>query len=135
MDFFADLNQLPQMMNYIREQAIHYGMGEDKIYKLELASEEALVNIISYAYPPPKDRKKDLSIECKKQGQSRFEVTIRDIGLPFNPIDADVKVDVHQPIDQRKVGGLGIYMLRKLVDEISYQREGEENILRIVTIL
>lgn len=133
MDFPADLECLPQMLDFIRERAASLGMPEEKIYKMELASEEALVNIISYAYPGKSEKKiATLSLDCQKLGTTRFEVLIRDRGVPFNPIDAEITVDIHKPIEERKIGGLGIFMIRKLLDEVSYQRVGEENILRMV---
>lgn len=133
MEFSAELKRLPEMMEFIQNSAFKAGVTEDKIYKMELASEEALVNIISYAYP--EIDKKFLIIECQKSGNSRFEIIIRDKGVAFNPIEADIDVNLNQSIEDRKIGGLGIFMIRKLVDEVSYQRVGEENILKIVTFL
>lgn len=134
MNFSAEIQHLPEMLKFIRNSALEEGMSVDKVYKIELASEEALVNIISYAYPHH-FKEKTLSIECRKQGKNRFEVLIRDKGVPFNPIEAEINVDLDKSIEQRKIGGLGIYMIRKLVDEVCYQRKEGENILRIIAIL
>ena len=86
MEFLADLTILDQMMLHIRQEASLAGIEEKAISKIELACEEALVNIISYAYP---EKKGKLSIECTKHGQ-RFEITVKDKGLPFNPIGVEV---------------------------------------------
>ena len=133
MEFPAEIDHLPEMLAFIRFAVQQTGISEEKLYKVELASEEALVNIISYAYPEKKQNR--LHIDCQTKPGRRFEVTIRDQGLPFNPIDADIDVDIHQPIEERKIGGLGIFMIRKLIDEVSYQRVGEENVFKMVTIL
>lgn len=130
MEFVAELNNLPKMLEFIRGSAIQKNILEEKIYKIELASEEALVNIISYAFD--ENEQNTLIIECKTDKSHRFEVVIRDSGIPFNPIDAEVDENVFKPIEERKIGGLGIFMIRKLVDETSYQRVGNENILTLV---
>ena|ERR1700733_12061042 len=128
MEFLADLSVLDQMMVYIRNEAVRSNMGEKLINKIQLASEEAIVNVISYAYP---EKKGMLWIDCEKKGQ-RFEITVRDHGLPFNPIDVEVNPQLDQPVQARKIGGLGIFLIRKAIDEVSYQRVDDENVLRLV---
>ena len=103
------------------------GVEEAQIHKLELAAEEALVNVISYAYP---EKEGTLSIKCDKN-TARFEVTIRDQGPAFNPIEVYVDTDRDKPMNKRKIGGLGIFLIRKMVDEMSYRRDGEENVLKL----
>jgi len=109
------------------------GLQDEKLRKLELASEEALVNVISYAYSSDSSSKK-LMIECP-QRQGFFEVLIKDFGKPFDPIDLDVHVDTHLPIERRAIGGLGIFMIRQLLDEVSYQRVDDYNLLRMAIAL
>ena len=127
MEFLADLATLDEIMRYIREQASIASMEEKAIHKMELACEEAVVNIISYAYP---EEKGPLFIECKKKGH-RFEITLRDHGVPFSPIDVEVNPQIDKPVQERRVGGLGIFLLRKTIDEASYQRDENANILRL----
>lgn len=131
MQFVADLSHLDSMMEYLHAEAAKSGMDERAIYKMELACEEALVNIISYAYP---QKKGALEIACMKQGH-RFEITIRDKGLPFNPIDAEVNPQIDKPVQERCIGGLGIFLIRKAIDEASYQRVDDENILRLAFLI
>ena len=131
MQFLAHLSSLAAIMSYIRSEAIRCGMGEKALSKLELACEEAVVNIISYAYP---QKKGELFIQCAKEGH-RFEITMRDQGLPFNSIDAEVNPQIDKPLDERRIGGLGIYLIRKAIDEASYQRIGDENVLRLTFVI
>lgn len=131
MEFLADLSNLDQMIGYIRSAALHSGMSEKDIYKMELACEEAIVNIISYAYPQKKGK---LSIDCVKKKQ-RFEITLQDEGTPFNPIDAEVNPQINSPLQDRRIGGLGIYLIRKAIDEASYQRVLGFNILRLAFLI
>jgi anti-sigma regulatory factor (Ser/Thr protein kinase) len=127
MEFFADLSSLDEIMFFIEQKAEEAGMGEKGIYKMQLACEEAIVNIISYAYP---EKKGALFIDCQKRGH-RFEISLRDHGVPFNPIDAEVNPQLDKPVNERKIGGLGIFLLRKTIDEASYQRINDENVLRL----
>jgi serine/threonine-protein kinase RsbW len=131
MEFPAHLSALDQMMLYLRQEALKHGIKEKAIYKMELACEEAVVNIISYAYP---DKKGPLFIECKQQGH-RYEIILRDLGVPFNPIDVEVHTQFDTPMQERRLGGLGIFLLRKTIDEVSYQRVGNENVLRLAFLI
>jgi len=131
LEFFADLSNLDRMMSHIREEALKIGVNEKAVHKIELACEEALVNIISYAYP---DQKGMLTITCQKKNH-RFEIVMKDYGLPFNPIDVEVNPQLDKPLNERKIGGLGIFLLRKFIDEVSYQRTDEENILRMAFLI
>lgn len=130
MEFPVNLEQLPQMLAFIRDSATQAQLSEERLYRVELASEEALVNVISYAYQQQK-KNQTLTIQCHHQKDKRFEIDIRDHGVPFNPLEAEINVDIHQPVEERKIGGLGIFMIRKLIDEAIYQRIGDENVLKL----
>jgi serine/threonine-protein kinase RsbW len=127
MEFNASLEFLPGMMEYIRGQAVAHEIPFLMIHKIELACEEALVNIISYAYQTNPGK---IKISCEKNGK-RFEVALRDRGTPFNPIDAEINPQFDTPVNERKVGGMGIFLIRKTIDEVSYRREGDINILSL----
>lgn len=127
MDFNASLESLSTIMDYIREQAQAYDLPMTLIHKIELACEEAVVNIISYAYEQKEGK---IEVVCEKQG-GRFVVTLRDYGVFFNPIDVEVNPQLGKPAHERKVGGMGIFLIRKTIDEASYQREGNLNVLRL----
>jgi serine/threonine-protein kinase RsbW len=131
MQFLAELDNLDQMMLHIRSEALKVGLSEKAIHKMELACEEALVNIISYAYPKKKGQ---LWIFCQKKGH-RFEIEIKDHGAPFNPIVVEVNPQLDKPVNERTIGGLGIFLLRKTIDEASYQRSENENILRMAFLI
>jgi serine/threonine-protein kinase RsbW len=133
MRFGAHLDNLPEMLHFIQEKAKSSGFVDAEIRKIELASEEALVNIISYAYSGlNKNNSPLIEIDCEKNGTNRFEIVIKDRGIPFNPIDNELHVDIDRPIEERRIGGLGIFLIRQLMDEVVYFREGEENVLRMV---
>ncbi len=127
MEFPATLEALIPILDYIRGEVLHHAHDPSLLHRIELACEEVVVNIISYAY---KNEKGSVYIECSKSG-SRFEILFRDRGEPFDPIDAEINPQLDEPVHKRKVGGMGLFLVRKIIDEVCYQREGDENILRL----
>ncbi len=125
MKFDADLKQLHKMLAYVVQEGQKVDLPEDLLGTMEMCCEEALVNIISYGNPSAQ-----LDINCHSH-KHRFEVTIRDSGTPFNPIESDIDPQFDVPIAEREIGGLGIYIIRTMLDESCYQRLGNENILRL----
>ncbi len=127
MEFTASLDHLFEMLTFVREEGKRQGVDEALAKKMELACEEALVNIISYAFA---SHKGTIEMICARHNQ-RFEVIIRDSGKPFNPIESEIDPQLDLPPEERQIGGLGIYLIRSIIDESSYQRIENENILRL----
>jgi serine/threonine-protein kinase RsbW len=126
--FLAKLTTLHQMLGWIRQQLAHAGLDDASIHKVEVASEEALVNIIRHAYQNVPG-----SIDIAVQdGRSSIEITIRDQGPPFNPLERDISIDRSASIEERPIGGLGIFFMREYMDEVRYKREGDVNILSLI---
>ena len=126
--FHAILTELHPMLQWIRKGLESAHFDKSVLHKIELASEEALVNIIRHAY-------KDGSgmIEIRVHAKDGFaEITIRDQGPPFNPLGHDTSFDLSAGIEERKVGGLGILFMREYMDEVCYQRDGNANILTLI---
>lgn len=130
MEFQADISSLPEMLAFIRSYLAPDEKDSSFLRRLDLACEEILVNVISHAYSDKVGNEK-LQIECLRKKGRRFEVRIIDQGPPFDPLELEVEVNENIPMSQRKIGGLGIFLVRKLVDEITYQRLGHENILTL----
>jgi len=116
------------MLDWIRQQLRHAGLDHASIHKVEVASEEALVNIIRHAY---KNVPGSIDIAIQDE-QSCVEITIRDKGPPFNPLDRDISIDRGASIEERPIGGLGILFMREYMDEVRYKREGNVNILSLI---
>lgn len=98
------------------------------VYQMNLALEEIFVNIVNYAYPD-KDGKVDISYKLNKKDKS-INIKIKDKGKEFNPLAAK-DPDLAASAKDRKIGGLGIFIAKNVVDEIKYQRKDDENILEI----
>lgn len=120
--FPASLNELYAMLAFIREHARAAGFESTLIPKLELACEEALVNIISYAYPSSKG---SIHILCRTLDPTGLAIEIRDQGIPYDPM-------TFQPSKDKEVGGYGISLMRNLMDQIDYKRENQDNVLTLI---
>jgi anti-sigma regulatory factor (Ser/Thr protein kinase) len=121
----ARLVNLEQMLEFINKGATDLGFDDKKKNQIRLASEETLVNIINYAYP---DKTGDIEITYTSKEGKELEVQIADWGVSFNPLTTK-EPDISAPLEKRKVGGLGIYMLRKIMDKVDYKRQENRNIL------
>ena len=117
------------MLGWIREQLRKNGLDEVSIRKVELASEEALVNIIRHAY---KETEGTIDIDVRKGPKKQIEIEIRDNGPPFDPLKQEIAFDPLASLEERKIGGLGILFIRQYMDEMRYCREGNTNILVLV---
>ena len=103
------------------------GFDSKHLYQIELASEEALVNVIHYSYA-------DLGgvIEIGIETRSdRLLIRISDGGAAFNPLAKKTK-QPNVSLEEREMGGLGLLFIRKCMDEVSYQRKGNRNILILI---
>jgi sigma-B regulation protein RsbU (phosphoserine phosphatase) len=96
--------------------------------KMGIAFDDLLSNVISYAYRD--DRAHEIDIKAELAG-SRLTISISDSGVPFNPLGIRAP-DTGLSVDERELGGLGIHIVRNLVDEISYQRRINRNILSVI---
>lgn len=130
--FSAKLENLESMLDFIKEGVEKLDFDAKVINQIRIASEEALVNVISYAYP---DGAGNIEISCNAEDDSkegkRLTIQIVDWGIAFNPL-ALPEPDINSPIEERRIGGLGIYMMRNIMDEIHYKRDGDKNILILV---
>ena len=97
---------------------------------LQLACEEIVVNITSYAYPEGSDGYLDVIIQKTDRIVIRFE----DGGVPFNPLEHK-SPDTTLPWKQRPIGGLGIFLLRRKMDDIHYEYVDNKNILTIEKVI
>ena len=123
----AKLENLGKFVESVSDCARRQDFDEKKIKEIELATEEALVNICSYAYP---EKPGDVEINCKVEND-RLIIEIIDSGKPFDVTslpDPDLTAD----IDERKIGGLGVFFIKKLMDEVRYRREDDRNVLDLI---
>lgn len=122
----ASLDHLEEIRQFILEPAEAH-MSPKRLAHLDLAVEEIVVNICSYAYEIPPG---EISV-CISETDGAFAVEFGDNGVPFDPLAVE-EPDVAQPLQEREQGGLGILLVRRIMDEVHYHREQGKNCLRIV---
>jgi anti-sigma regulatory factor (Ser/Thr protein kinase) len=97
-------------------------------FKIDMILDEILTNIISYGYD---DDKEHIITICVSLDEEDMKIVITDDGLPFNPL-LRPPPDLNIPLEERPVGGLGIYLVKSYVSSIDYTRSDEHNILSII---
>ena len=123
----ARVENLAEVTEFVEECADRFGLETKKKFGLLVAVEEAFVNICSYAYP---DDEGEAELSCGADGDE-FVLEIADKGSPFDVLslpDPDTTPDIMD----RDIGGLGVYFIRRMTDDVSYRRENGRNILRLV---
>ncbi len=129
----ADKENFDALMEFADGIAKKIGFTTSALYKVNLATEEAIINIIKYAYPQSKEH---ITIICDELTgpQKGIKLQISDRGIPFDPL-AQVSPDTEQGVEKRPIGGLGIHMIKKSANQISYKRENGSNVLTIIFYL
>lgn len=126
----AVMDSLHPLLAFALDRARAAGMPGDGLNGLELAAEEALVNVMSYAYP---DGSGQVTVACAAHN-GHFRMDIVDQGLPFDPT-AGPPPDLAAGIEDRGIGGLGMFFMKKFMDQVAYRRDGEENVLTLTKAL
>ena len=122
-----DVQQVPQLSQFVDEVCEDIGFDMQTTMKLNLAIEEAVVNVMNYAYP--RGTVGDIHIDAQAN-DLRLKFVITDSGSPFDPT-AMPEVDTSLSAEDRPIGGLGIHLVRQIMDSINYERIGGRNVLTL----
>jgi len=125
----ATLESLALVQDFVGARSRALGLDPETSSRLELVVEELVVNIGSYAYPQSEG---DMEVDCVLDhggDPPRFCLILRDWGEAFNPLDSPAP-DLEAGLDERRPGGLGIFLVRELADHCSYRRHGDANEFR-----
>jgi len=124
--FTCSLQNLEAICDYITHYAKQAGLDEAEVYAVQLAVDEATTNIIEHGYGDECASRIDISCEVLKDG---LKVEIYDDAEPFDPSSVP-EPEINVPLDEIKPRGLGIYLIRKMMDEVRYESSPEKgNIL------
>src|SRR5262245_14275172 len=124
----AAVASLAPVLAFVARHARAAGFPPARVTTVELAVEEALTNICQYAYPGGAG---DVQVRCSQDERHRLCIDLIDAGVPFDPLTVSAP-DRTADLATRAVGGLGVFLLRSLVDTVSYRRANNQNILRLV---
>jgi anti-sigma regulatory factor (Ser/Thr protein kinase) len=124
--FSATLDHLHEMIQWISEKLS--SLDPHILSKITLASEEAIVNVIHHAYA---NRGGDLEIQIELVPGKQLQITFIDEGISFDPLS----LKEHSPpssLEEQKIGGLGISLMRKCVDQLLYHKIENRNLLTLI---
>ena len=127
----ARLESLEEFLGFVELRGRENGFSSLQTKEIQLAVEEAVVNVVHHAYPQTSGE-----IELRWRAGSGFrqvEIDIEDTGVPFDPRSAAVP-DLRAGLEERKVGGLGIFFIDRMAEETIWRREGGKNILTLVFV-
>jgi anti-sigma regulatory factor (Ser/Thr protein kinase) len=124
----ATIDNLPTMLTAVRDFLTKHEVLSEFREKITLATEEIVVNIIAYAYP---ETPGDVEIRWHITPDKKLIIEITDWGIPFDPRHVP-EPNIDLPLENLKTGGLGIWIVQNLTDELQYRRESGKNILTLV---
>ena len=126
----AKVEKLDDVLSFIDQELEDAGCTMKAQMQIDLAAEEIFVNIAHYAYGSG-EGKATIQVETSKD-ESKAEITFIDEGKPYNPLERK-DPDVTLSAEERQIGGLGIYIVKKSMDEVIYKFEDGKNILKMVS--
>jgi len=131
----AKIDNFDTLMGFVIDFSKKLGLDKKALNKVRLVAEEAIINVINYAYPLNVNEEY-ITVVCDEMIHPKRAVKLQvsDKGIPFNPLLTAV-VDTTQSIDDRPIGGLGIHLVKKLADEVLYSRDNYTNTLTIIFYL
>ncbi len=121
----ATMENLDPSLDFLEEGFLQEGIDQKMAMKLRLACEEVIVNVIHYAYP---GQEGTFQVSYRVDGGEELTIVVRDQGVPFDPLQRE-DPDISLSLDEREIGGLGIFMVRNIMDDLAYQREDGSNVL------
>ncbi len=127
--FPAQFEFLDEIREFVAQVAHEGGFSEKEIYSLQLAADEAASNIIEHAYEGVSNA--EIDIVCDMRGDTLF-ITMHDTGIPFDPSSVK-QPNLKADLSERQIGGLGVYLMRKLMDDVRYESNSKTGNLLTMT--
>ena len=120
----SELRELDKVRQFLKKNLVGLGLNEEDAYKVELSLVEMCSNIMRYSYPGDKG---EIVISAWHE-EGKFYLEVRDGGVPFDPRQVK-RPTLDEMISREQMGGLGIFLARKLMDGFLYRREDDQNVL------
>jgi serine/threonine-protein kinase RsbW len=121
----SDLHELKNLCHHCEHFGQSIGLSKKFIFETNLALDELFTNIVSYSFTDQKEHYITISITRQ---EDMLTLRIEDDGLPFNPLNA-IPPDLTCDLEDVQIGGLGIHIINRLMDSVSYRRSDNKNIL------
>jgi serine/threonine-protein kinase RsbW len=121
----ASVESIAAFREFVRGGAAAAGVRADEFERLDLVLEELLINVARYAYAPENGL---VEVAYTRESDGKLRVEIADWGRVFNPLEANPP-DFSRGLADRPIGGLGVFLVKSMVDSIEYRRQDSRNIL------
>lgn len=118
----AVLRNVPRAIDFVTLQAMDAGFGKQGLHEIQVAVDEACANIVHHAYGDTEHG--DLELECR-QDDRMFVIHVRDWGGGFTPEEINTP-DVRAPLEERTLGGLGMFLIRQFMDKVHFSFDAEQ---------
>ena len=125
----ASIDALRQIQNAVEEFGQAQNLPPSLTYQINLALEELGINIVNYAYDDDKTHEFEISLVLEV---NTLTIEIIDDGRAFNPLSEAPEPDLYSNVEDRPIGGLGVHLVRSIMDELHYRREAERNHITLV---
>lgn len=128
IEFGNKIEEIGRLVSFLEELSQKLDLSVETAFNIHLALEEAITNVIMYAYPKDEEHVIELAVH-NTDNELIFEII--DEGVEFDPTlhpDADTTL----ALDERPIGGLGIFLIRRIMQKVEYRREDGRNILTLV---
>ena len=122
-----DISEITRLYEFIENMGNDFSLSPDVVFNLNLVLEEAVVNIINYAYPKEEHQYIYLSASMK---DGSIVLVLTDTGKEFDPTAAP-EADITLSAEDRQIGGLGIFLIRQIMNEVKYERIEGKNVLTL----
>ena len=122
------LTEIARLADRVTAFCAEHDVSDAVAFRINLALEEVLTNTINYGYAD--DAMHEIAVELRQTGDC-VTVEIDDDARPFDPTQAATP-DLSAPLEQRRIGGVGIHFVRTMMDEVRYRRDGNRNRLTLV---
>ncbi len=123
------IEEVQRAIGAFEEFSNTYAIPTNLMLKVNIVLDELLSNIVKYSFPDGDEHVIDITLELFTTGKLTLSLT--DEGVPFNPFDAP-EPDLSMPLEEREVGGLGILIVKRLMDEYHYKRQANLNITSMI---
>ena len=123
-----DMAELDKLHGFVERLGRRLSLGKKSIVETTLVLEEVFSNIVAYAYDD--DQKDSIRISVTFPVNGALVLRIEDKGRPFNPLEAAEPALIYD-LEKCKIGGLGIHLIKKLMDEVNYAYRGCKNVLEM----
>ena len=131
LQLINDISQLSEITEFVEKLVDEWELSPGLAMSLNLVLEEAFTNVVFYAYNDEKQHFIDLKFE--KNGEL-LKIVLSDDGVEYDPT-GKLDPDFDLPLEKRNIGGLGIFLIKKIMDTVEYQRRENKNFLVMTKIL